>query len=251
MVEKCLEYLKVAGQGFEVKKISWDQQRMMLKELIYEGLKSLLPMSQMQKDWETRSCKHISQHSELQCAGLSVSVWKSGIAEGVWMSSSPAYPIFWQPFPPSSNPFWCLWGSGGWTKGALSPASRCWWLCTKWRRKLLRTKVKSGSWAESLLAKRKYFSGTGLTGSREHLSNSESASWVPKPSSACPPCLSAFPAYNSPNVSHQCLTNSKHSRSRVLGMLQPSHDYSAWFIQARWKWSRTFVEKRQRSGLRI
>lgn len=101
MVEKCLEYLKVAGQGFEVKKISWDQQRMMLKELIYEGLKSLLPMSQMQKDWETRSCKHISQHSQ-NCSvpGLSVSVWKSGIAEGVWMSSSPAYPILWQLFSP-------------------------------------------------------------------------------------------------------------------------------------------------------
>lgn len=91
MVEKCLEYLKVAGQGFEVKKISLDQQRMMLKELIYEGLKSLL-MSQMLKDWETRSCKHISQCSQ-NCGvpGLGVSVWKSGIAEGVWMSTSPKH----------------------------------------------------------------------------------------------------------------------------------------------------------------
>lgn len=62
--------------GFEVKKISLDQQRMMLKELIYEGLKSLLPMSQMQKDWETRSCKHISQCSQdSRVPGLGVSLW--------------------------------------------------------------------------------------------------------------------------------------------------------------------------------
>ena len=42
MVEKCLEYLKAAEQDFEVKKISLNQQRMMLKDLSYEGLKSLL-----------------------------------------------------------------------------------------------------------------------------------------------------------------------------------------------------------------
>lgn len=126
MVEKCLEYLKVAEQGFEVKKISLDQHRMMLKELIYEDLKSLLPMSQVQKDWETRSCKHISQCSQ-NCTlpGLGVLVWKSGIAEGIGISSSPKHTScsgsFFSPF---SNLFCCLWESVGWTKGALSPL-RC------------------------------------------------------------------------------------------------------------------------------
>lgn len=120
MVEKCLEYLKVAGQGFEVKKISLDQQRMMLKELIYEPLKSLLPMSQMQKDSETRNCKHISQHSQ-NCSvpGL---VSQCGIAEGVWISSSPKHTLSSGSFiPPLCNPFCCLWGSRGWTKDGLSP----------------------------------------------------------------------------------------------------------------------------------
>lgn len=121
MVEKCLEYVKVAGQGFEVKKISLDQQRMMLKDLIYDGLKSLLPMSQMRKDWETRSCKHISQPSQ-NCSvpGLGVSMWKAGIAVGVWTSSFPEHaPSSVSFFFSSSNPFCCLWGSGGWTKGAV------------------------------------------------------------------------------------------------------------------------------------
>lgn len=86
MVEKCLEYLKVAGQGFEVKKISLDQQRMMLKELIYEGLKFLL-MSQMQKDWETRSCKHISQ-----CSQNCLWVYQCGSLELLRESGCPALP---------------------------------------------------------------------------------------------------------------------------------------------------------------
>jgi len=49
MVEKCLEYLKAAEQDFEVKKISLNQHRMMLNDLSYDGLKSLLPKSQVQK----------------------------------------------------------------------------------------------------------------------------------------------------------------------------------------------------------
>lgn len=126
MVEKCLEYLKVAGQGFDIKKISLDQQRMMLKDLIYGSLKSLLPMSQMRKDWETRICKHISQRSQ-KCSvpGLGVSVWKAGIAEGVWMSSFAKHALSSGSWLFScTNPFCCLWGSGGWTKGPLSPV-RC------------------------------------------------------------------------------------------------------------------------------
>lgn len=64
MVEKCLEYLKAAEQDCEVKKISLNQQRMMLKDLSYEGLKSLLPKSQVRKGEETRNRKHISQGSQ-------------------------------------------------------------------------------------------------------------------------------------------------------------------------------------------
>lgn len=47
----------------------------------------------------------------------------------------------------------------------LWDASSCWWLCRKGRRKLLRTKVKSGSSEEFPLdSKRKCFAGTVLMG---------------------------------------------------------------------------------------
>lgn len=80
MVEKCLEYLKAAEQACEVKKkISLNQQRMMLKDLSYEGLKSLLPKSQVRKGEETRSCKHISQGSQEPWCGWAVCLNGKGL----------------------------------------------------------------------------------------------------------------------------------------------------------------------------
>lgn len=168
MVEKCLEYLKVAGRALRLKKSAWISREWCWKSWFMRVWNPCYQWAKCRRTGRQGAANTSpSAHRTPVCLG-----WVShcGIAEGVWMSTSskrtPSSDSF------SSSPL-ILFAAYGDQENEpkvlyhLWDASSCWWLCTKWR-KLLRTKVKSGSRGESLLAKRKCFAGTILTGSRKH-----------------------------------------------------------------------------------